>query len=125
MFSGTIVTILIILFWLFFPNIATIMGKKKNDAETIDKRKNVGEIMQSGELFVTGQDSLTINLSDYPSQVKVHFKDQCKVVPCNPHHNDNLEWEVVHNPHSLLKDFMLKITWDVSDVREIVWHVYY
>jgi hypothetical protein len=78
--------------------------------------------MQSGELTVTGKNSIHIPLEHLPAEVKVYFKDDCEVVPCNPHHVDRLEYEVhTNNKHHM--HFMLIVKWDVSDVREIVWHV--
>lgn len=79
--------------------------------------------MQSGELFVTGEDEAIIALTTYPIKVKVDFKDECFVVPCNPHHYDELEWEVRHN--ATHTGHILVINWSVSGVREIAWTAWF
>lgn len=79
--------------------------------------------MQSGELIVTGKEEVEIPLRNFPSYVKVTFKDHCIVVPCNPQNFDELEWEVIKHCH---KDhYKLHIKWNVTGVREIVWTVYF
>jgi hypothetical protein len=80
--------------------------------------------MQSGELIVTGKDKATILLNGIPSEVRVHFKHELELTPCNPHHSDTLEYEVKAS-NILLNEFVLLITWDVTGVREIVWKVSY
>jgi hypothetical protein len=80
--------------------------------------------MQSGELIVTGKDKATIPLHKFPAEVKVRFKDHEVVVPCNPHHRDELEWEV-HSSNHHQGGFVLVISWSVTNVREIVWHASY
>jgi hypothetical protein len=79
--------------------------------------------MQSGELTVTGHDHVEIPLQKLPSKVEAHFKDHSIPVPCNPHHRDELEYEV-HSSILHHAKFVLKISWRVTGVREIVWHVY-
>ena len=80
--------------------------------------------MQSGELIVTGKDKAVIPLRGFPSKVTCHFKHPLDVVPCNPHHEDSLEYDI-HVSHSHHSGFVLIIKWSVSGVREIVWHAYY
>ena len=80
--------------------------------------------MQSGELIVTGKDKAIIPLNGFPSEVKAHFKDDEVVVPCNPIHADTLEYEV-HASNTVAGGFVLIISWDVTNVREIVWHAFY
>ena len=80
--------------------------------------------MQQGELTVVGHDSATIRLHGLPAKVECKFKDHVVPIPCNPHHHDELEAEVHHsNTHH--GKFVLKITWRVSGVREVVWRVSY
>ena len=81
--------------------------------------------MQSGELIVTGVNSLHIPLDRIPAEVKVHFKDELDMVPCNPHNADYLEYSVHTNHTSHHHKFVLIIKWSVSGVREIKWHVAY
>jgi hypothetical protein len=90
---------------------------------------------QSGELTVIGTDQITIKLHGIPKKVDVHFDDEDDApIPCNPHHPDTLEYEVVipddkhkhkkHHKHN--KQFpQLIIKWHVNSLREIVWHVCY
>lgn len=80
--------------------------------------------MQSGELVVSGKDSLNIHLKGLPKKVSVHFVDDCDLVPCNPHHVDFLEYEV-HVSHTHHHGFTLVINWHVSGVREIKWSAHY
>lgn len=90
--------------------------------------------MQSGELTVTGKDSTRILLAGRPREVIVRFKHEHHHVPCNPHHHDLLEYEVIfvdesprehhrlgHHHHDRL--FYLVIRWEVSGMREIDWIV--
>jgi hypothetical protein len=80
--------------------------------------------MQSGELVVTGKNSIRIPLERMPTEVKVHFKDEVEMVPCNPHDVDWLEYEIhLSNVHHTGR--VLFIKWSVSGVREIAWHASY
>lgn len=93
--------------------------------------------MQSGELTVTGHDSTMIPLAGWPRQVIVRFEreDEHHHVPCNPHHHDKLEYEVIgededprehHKPghHHHDRKFFLVIKWEVASIRDIVWIVF-
>ena len=80
--------------------------------------------MQSGELIVIGNNSISIPLSKMPSEVKAHFKDELNFVPCNPHNADYIEYEVQVS-FKTKGGFVLVINWNVSGVREIAWHAYY
>ena len=80
--------------------------------------------MQQGELTVIGKDSVTIPLRGLPSKVVCHFKENNIPVPCNPHHFDELLAEV-HVSNTVLSGFVLRISWSVSSVREVVFRVYY
>lgn len=80
--------------------------------------------MQSGELFVTGKDSAQVLLLGFPSKVKVDFVGHTTVIPCNPHHYDQLEWDVQRS-HAHHGGFTLVIKWVVTGVREIKWTVWY
>jgi len=77
--------------------------------------------MQSGELIVTEKNNIHIPLDNAPAEVKVHFKDECEMVPCNPHDVDLLEFFV----KNFNDKFVLVIRWSVSGVREIKWQVFY
>jgi len=79
------------------------------------------ENMKSGELDVTGINSISISIDKFPSEVKCHFVGDCVVVPCNPADADVLEFDVVATSTS----FNLVISWSVSGVRKIKWHVAY
>ncbi len=80
--------------------------------------------MQKGELFVIGKDKAVIHLLGHPSEVRVHFVKEHNVVPCNPHHADELEYEVHRSSHSR-SGFVLIISWSVSGLREIKWEADY
>jgi hypothetical protein len=81
--------------------------------------------MQSGELIVTGENSITIPLSGFPVEVHAKFKD-CgpEAVPCDPGNVDFLSCDV-HTSNTHHSGFVLVISWSVSSVREIVWHAGY
>lgn len=93
--------------------------------------------MHSGELVVVGNDKLEIELGNrHPSRVMVKFQDHHVIVPCNPHHHDQLRWEVKnlhqHHPHDFRHDhchhndnYVLIIKWHVSSLRVIEWFVFY
>ncbi len=80
--------------------------------------------MQSGELIVTGKDQAVIPLRGLPHRVTCHFTHPQDPVPCNPHHEDWLEYSV-HHSFSHHGGFSLHIKWEVTGVREIVWHAHY
>jgi hypothetical protein len=73
--------------------------------------------MQSGEIFVSGEDFCVIQLHGNPAKVVAFFHDHCTFVPCNPGSADSLYYEVV--------GLLFTISWNVSGVRDIRWHVYY
>jgi hypothetical protein len=79
--------------------------------------------MKSGELIVTGENSLHITLDQLPAEVKVYFKEDVCMVPCNPHTLDILEYEVHTIKHHNHNNYVLIIRWSVSGAREIEWHV--
>jgi hypothetical protein len=81
--------------------------------------------MQSGELIVTGKNNILIPLHRpaFPSEVRVRFIDDGpEAAPCDPGNSDTLEFEVRPNSVGV---FILFISWSVSSVREIKWHVAY
>jgi hypothetical protein len=79
--------------------------------------------MQSGELIVIGKNTVTIKLRDCPSVIKCRFRHEHHIVPCNPNHSDSLEYEVRFSRK--LGCYVLIIKWEVSGVREILWHSHY
>lgn len=80
--------------------------------------------MQQGELIVTGTGKATITLNKFPSEVKVHFKHELELVPCNSQNADTLECEV-QSDDNVTSGFVLVISWAVTGVREVKWHAYY
>ena len=87
---------------------------------------------QNGELMVTADGEILIPLRSKPVHIRLEFKDCQHIVPCNPNHFDELEWEVIsHDGHHGGHDhkhepkFSLHIKWNVSDVRDVVWIVCY
>jgi hypothetical protein len=89
-----------------------LLGKNHN-------QNNEHEI-QFGEFCTTGKGKLDVDLLCPPKRIKVEFKDSPNQVPCNPHH-DRLSWDIVKTPGKLI----LVIKWNVSDIREIKWMVFY
>lgn len=93
--------------------------------------------MQSGELVVVGNDKVDISLGHRPpASVFVYFLNELHHVPCNPHHHDDLRYEIKnhhqHHPHDHRNDhcrheddYVLTIHWHVTGVRFIRWVVYY
>jgi hypothetical protein len=77
--------------------------------------------MQSGELIVTGAGEAIIQLRNFPGEVKVKFINDLELVPCNPQHVDTLEYEV----QTTATGVVLVVTWNVTGVREVKWHVAY
>jgi hypothetical protein len=92
-----------------------------------------GNIMQTGELVVTGSDRVEILLCERPDSVKVYFVDDQCDVPCNHGHHDHLSWFVHkkehhhhhNNHHHYTSSYTLTIKWHVHNVRKIVWAVHY
>jgi hypothetical protein len=92
--------------------------------------------MHSGALTVTGENSTRILLSGRPREVSVRFRHEKEPHPCNPHHHDHLDWEIIHVDedqhehrkvihHHHDRQFFLYIEWEVFGVREIDWFVIY
>jgi hypothetical protein len=87
--------------------------------------------MHSGELVVTGTDHINIDLSECPDRVVVHFIDKPVIVPCNPHHRDDLGWHIFkeknihHHHHHYTSKRILRITWKVTGTRKIGWKIYF
>jgi hypothetical protein len=79
-------------------------------------------IMEQGELVVVGQDFVEIKLGHHhPDKVVVKFIDQQTVVPCNPHHHDELKEKI----KEVKGTYYLIISWSVTGVRTIEWKVFY
>ncbi len=99
---------ILLMFTIYF----TVKFVEKKFSET-----DFGAIMQSGELIVTGKDTVDIRLKHQPNETSVHFEDVCEAIPCDPRDFDFLEYEL----HYIHHHFVLRITWDVSRVRTIHW----
>jgi hypothetical protein len=79
----------------------------------------------SGELTVVGQNSIDIPLFGHPHEVLAYFKPQHHHHhPCDPGATDTLEYQVHHSIY-FHSQFVLRLTWSVSGVREIIWHASY
>jgi hypothetical protein len=75
----------------------------------------------SNELTVTGKNQIEIELLPRrPETVIVEFKSEARHIPCNPAH-DHLGWEVFRKHGA----YYLRIWWNVSSPREIIWVVGY
>jgi len=77
---------------------------------------------EQGELVVIGKDAVEIQLKRRPREVRVEFKDECKIVPCDPQDFDALEYYNFQRKNGY---HFLVIKWSVSSSREIVWEVRY
>lgn len=78
-----------------------------------------------GELVVTGTDEVCIALNGNPAHFWASFKDDCEVVPCNPHHFDALEFFVDTRFNGYHPHYVLVIKWKVSDTRKVFWEALY
>lgn len=78
--------------------------------------KKMPEVL-SGELIVTGQGEIHIELPKRPKEILAAFGRYCDITPCNPRHFDELKCYMCH----FHKKFCLVIKWDVSNSRKIVW----
>lgn len=80
---------------------------------------------QVGELCVFGKSEAKINLrhKKYPKNILVFFNDKEKFhpIPCNPQHHDDLQWSIIIEN----KSYYLVIKWDVSDIGEIKWKIFW
>jgi len=74
----------------------------------------------SGELFVSGKDSITLHLKKCPCDIRLFFKDECVMTPCSPKQMDSFNWELTNDGC-----WQLKISWEVSGARVLVWNVCY
>jgi hypothetical protein len=73
--------------------------------------------MMSGELIVTGNNSIQFQLAGKPIRIAIDFADSnSTLVPCNPQSNDTLDWTINGN--------ILTISWQVSGIREIKWQAW-
>lgn len=88
---------------------------------------HTGEIIQIGELVVVGKGEIGIALKNRPCKIVVRFIHELNCIPCNPHHKDLLEYELIrthkHNYHC--NRYTLIIKWRVASIREIEWKVFY
>jgi hypothetical protein len=84
------------------------------------KRLMRGGQMRKGEILVIGSDSITINLhsTTHPEDISIHFKHKYDPVPCDHHHEDDLQWQCTLGADS---NYYLTITWSVSGERGIAW----
>ncbi len=92
--------------------------------------------MASGEITVTGIGETRIELLGKPRHVSVRFEEEHHI-PCNHHHHhDTLSHFVDHEDedprrHNDIihqhqdRKWVLVITWQVTDIRVIHWHVMY
>lgn len=84
--------------------------------------------MQHGDLVVSGKDKVSLNVGKrIPQEVIVKFQSPLTITPCNPHHFDDLEWELIehHDHHHNFTHFELEIRWKVTGIRVILWSISY
>jgi len=75
-----------------------------------------------GKLVVSDKGTLEFIFKNHPHHVCAYFADKSHHVPCNPcdpGREDVLEWHLVkHKRHCILK-----INWNVTSMRTIIWKV--
>lgn len=112
---------LMLLTFLLFKRRDKIMSKKHgkdNQKDKHDKHSDKRHVdFIAGELDVTGEDEIHIELPKRPKEVLALFSKHCHVTPCNPRHFDELRCYVCnfHRHHCLI------IKWNVSNIRKIIW----
>jgi len=91
---------------------------RNHDDDKHNKHKENIDIM-SGELTVTGDDEVHIELPKNPKHVMAIFSGHCEITPCHPHHHDKLKsFECnFHKKHCMV------IKWAVANSRKIMWEV--
>jgi len=73
--------------------------------------------LMGGELIVTGEDEVHIELPKRPKEILSLFSRHCEWTPCNPNHYDELKCFVC----KFHRGYCLVIKWNVSNTRKIVW----
>jgi len=91
-------------------------GKDQKDKHDSGHSKHKIDIA-AGELIVTGEDEIHIELPKRPKEVLAMFSRSICLTPCNPRHFDELKCYVCH----FHKKYCLVIKWNVSNTRKIVW----
>lgn len=87
--------------------------------------------MDNGELKITGESKIEIDLNHKPSKVKVKFEDNVLIeTSINKSDEDKLGWAIHQKPpkykhHKNYSSYILTIYWKIIDTRTISWHVYY
>lgn len=88
------------------------------------------KVLLEGELFVTGNGEIVIeevlpaSFSRREEAIHVEFVGDPECPPCAPIVPDQLRGEVFERHHCGVEEIFLKITWNVSGSRTIVWRVY-
>lgn len=96
------------------------------DCGSLTFKRLKGNIMQSGELIVTGKDQASFMLIKCPALIKIRFEGDGCVIPCNPQHYDFLDWQLITESKNIFgHKHSLLIHWGVTGVRKIVWEAFY
>lgn len=82
-----------------------------------DKHRKPRLDIIAGELIVTSEDEIHIELPRRPKEVLALFGRHCEVTPCNPRHFDELKVYICH----FHNHYCLVIKWNVANTRKIVW----
>lgn len=93
------------------------MSKKHGKDNHKDKHNKHHVEFLAGELDVTGEDEIHIELPKRPKEVLALFGKNCHITPCNPRHFDELKCYVC----SFHNHYCLVIKWNVSNARKIIW----
>lgn len=88
------------------------------------------EVSEGGVFTANGSGSVVFRLRGHerPERVRVDFDGDVELVVCNPHHRDELEWDVVqtaHHHHDGHHEhrYELRVRWHVSGIRRVTWSV--
>ncbi len=76
---------------------------------------------QEGVLTVVGSDCVELPLNGMPKDFAVSFIDETENASCDPH-QDTLDFKIKTDCDC---KYYLKIKWNVSNVRNVFWHVEY
>ena len=120
----SIVSLMILTFLLLrkdvnmFTLLKMLLGKFAQPAHHQKHHQNNIQVLE-GELIVTGDDEIHIELPKHPKEILVAFGRHCEVTPCNPRHHDKLKYYIC-NFH---RKSCLVIKWDVSNSRKVIWQV--
>jgi hypothetical protein len=88
--------------------------------------------MYHGKLLVSGKNHIDIQLSDRPDRVIIKWEGAPTVTPCDHNEPDKFGWHILkekrvthHHHGGYSSRHILRINWEVTGIREIVWKIYF